>query len=166
MDNPQATPYEIGYLAGLIDGEGCIAIQKTSGNSFGINLKITNTDEHIIEKAQSIMLKIGVNPLIRDRVNTNNPQWRGWMEVYLTKKDNIKKVLEIVLPYLVGKYPRAIMMLRFIDKSIDREDAYWQMKAMNKKGESPETTREAPKGTSYDDCSGNWNGIINNVAVG
>lgn len=145
MDNTQATPYEIGYLAAMIDGEGCIAIQKSTATAYSINLKVTNTDEHIIHKVQSIMIKLGVNPLIRDRVNTNNPQWKGWMEVYLTKRENVKKILETVLPHLEGKRPRALMMLQFIDRTIDREEAFWKMKELNKKGKSSETTREAPQ---------------------
>lgn len=145
MDNKHATlsDLELGYLAAMIDGEGCIAIQY-SGNSFGVNLKVTNTDENIIEEIQRILMKLGVNPLIRERVNTDNPKWKGWMEVYLTKQSLIKKTLEAILPYLKGKRARAVMMLRFIDRTIDREEAYIHMKALNRKGEPSETTREAP----------------------
>ena len=151
MDNTQATPtdFDLGYLCGMIDGEGCIAIQK-NGNSYGVNLKVTNTDESNIEAVQTILLKLGVNPLIRDRINTGNPKWKGWMEVYLTKKSLIKKVLETILPHLKGKKARATIMLRFINNEIAREEAYWKMKDLNRKGQSPETIRETPDSLDED----------------
>lgn len=148
MDNKHATPEDLAYLAGLLDGEGCIAIQKcrVKGHlcNYGTNVKITNTDMNIIEKIQSILLSLGINPNIRVRGNENHPRWKSWIEVYLTKRANIKLFLENILPYLVGKKARAIIMLRFIDKQIDYEEAFNKMKVYNKKGGPSETTREAP----------------------
>lgn len=148
MDNEQATLVELGYLAGIMDGEGCIAIQqqKLAGGrtGYGVNVKFTNTDTNIIEKIQSIILKLGVNPLIRIRGNEDNPNWKPWFEVYLTKSQNIQVVLNAILPYLTGKRARAILMLRYIEKQVSREEAFTQMKTYNSKGKSSETTREAP----------------------
>ena len=148
MDNTHAMPEELGYLAGLMDGEGCIAIQQqklAKGKyAYGVNVKITNTDPNIIETIQSIYLKLGVNPLIRERSNQDVPQWKSWFEVYLTKQAHIKVVLEAILPYLRGKKSRAIIMLRYLDKQLEREDAFLQLRNANSKGKPSETTRETP----------------------
>jgi intein/homing endonuclease len=148
MDNQHATPTDLAYLAGLFDGEGCIRIQRQTlkGKHIGYacNVKITNSDPNIIERAQSIILTLGVNPLIRELDNTKNPQWKSWFDVYLTKQSSMRTVLDAILPYLVGKKARAIIMLRYIDKTIEREEAYLQLKELNHKGEPSETTREAP----------------------
>jgi len=155
VDNKQATPQEIAYVAGLMDGEGCIAIQsqKLANGKVGyaVNVKITNTDPNIIERIQSTYLKLGINPLIRERDNSKNPQWKNWFEVYLTKQSQIQRLLETLLPYLVGKRARATMMLRYITKQICKEEAFHEMKRMNAKGESSETTREAPSVTTDED---------------
>lgn len=155
MENEQATPAEIGYLAGLYDGEGCIAIQQQckNGKRFNVcvNVKITNSDMNIIEAVQSILLKLGVNPLIRERGNPENPNWKAWFEVYLTKRSHIKRVLEVVLPYLRGKRARAIVMLRFIDNHIDGDDAFMSMKELNRKGKSSEAIRETPMSLTLDE---------------
>ena len=131
-----------------MDGEGCIAIQqqRTNGRRYNVcvNVKFTNTDMNIIEQVQSIILKLGVNPLIRIRGNEDEPNWKPWFEVYLTKRSNIKIVLEAILPYLRGKRARAIVMLRYINKQIDNDDAFDTMKKLNARGKSSETTREAP----------------------
>jgi intein/homing endonuclease len=148
MDNTHAMPEEIAYLAGLIDGEGCIAIQKQQLKNnkvgYGVNVKITNTDSNMIEAIQDIYLKLGVNPLIRERGNPDQDNWKAWFEVYLTKQAHIKIVLEAILPYLRTKKARAQMMLRYINKEIDREVGFQFMKQSNSKGKPSETTRETP----------------------
>lgn len=155
MDNKHATPIDLAYLAGLFDGEGCIAIQKcrfkNGSMSYGVNVKVTNTDSNLIEKIQSIYLSLNINPLIRTHYRNQNNSWKDCFDIYLTKRDNIKILLEAILPYLVGKRARAILMLRFIAKEIDRETGFGEMKRLNQKGEPSETTREAPLGTSLVD---------------
>lgn len=148
MDNKHAMPEELGYLAGLMDGEGCIAIQshrQANGKMvYGNNVKITNTDANIIEAVQSIYLKLGVNPLVRERGNPDHPEWKAWFEVYLTKQSNIKTILEALLPFLRAKKARALIMLRYINKEIEREEGFALMKQANSKGKPSETTRETP----------------------
>lgn len=150
MDNTQETSIELtdlAYLAGLIDGEGCIAIQKSKQNgrpTYAINFKVTNSDPNIVDRVQSIMLGLGVNPYIREKNNQDRPEWKSWFDIYLTKGSNIQTVLRAVLPYLVGKRARAFIMLRYIDKMIDKEVAFQTMKTYNSKGGPSETTREAP----------------------
>lgn len=56
MDNKQATPIDLAYLAGLMDGEGCIMITKSKISNkpvYNCQVKITNTDVNLIEKIQS-----------------------------------------------------------------------------------------------------------------
>lgn len=147
MDNKHATPTDLAYLAGIVDGEGCIAIQKANWQGkwqYAVNMKVTNSDPNIIEHIQSIYLALNVNPLVREKNNQDKPQWKSWFDLYLTKQSAIKTVLEAILPYMIGKKARAIIMLRYIDKTIEREDAFQALKTLNHKGEPSETTRETP----------------------
>jgi hypothetical protein len=148
MDNKQATPTDLAYLAGIIDGEGWIGLQKRLDRrwvTYKPALRITNTDPNIINRVYEIWEGLGVSGHIYE--NTQDPSvsnGKTIMNLQLNKQSVIKTVIEAVIPFLVGKKARAIMLLRFLDKSVDREEAYQSIKAANKKGvgESSETTRE------------------------
>src|SRR5579863_6517286 len=69
MDNQQATDYELGWLAGILDGEGWIGFsitQKRSGTGGSVfaklEVRVNNTDKAIIDRTAEIMNKLGVNP--------------------------------------------------------------------------------------------------------
>ena len=113
-------------------------------------LRITNTDANIINRVYEIWESLGVSGHIYE--NTQDPSVSNGKQILnlqLNKQSVIKIVLEAVIPYLVGKKSRAIMLLRFLDKSVDREEAYEAIKIANRKGvskeESSETTREIPE---------------------
>jgi len=71
IGNQQVTQKEIGWLAGIVDGEGYLGLVwvwqyrgKKSDRRAQPQLHITNCDEMIILKCQMIMRKISLNPYI------------------------------------------------------------------------------------------------------
>lgn len=149
MDNKQATLVDLGYLAGIIDGEGWVGLQKRLQKrwiTYKPALRITNTNADIINRVYEIWEKIGVSGHIYENEQSPSvPNGKQIMNLQLNKGSDIQKVLEAVIPYLVGKKARAIMLLRYLTKTVDREEAYQEIKKANRKGveESSETTREA-----------------------
>lgn len=129
MGNQQATEAEIGWLAGIIDGEGRIGIamqNRSASRSVSVDLQVVNTDFALIEKVVSIMRKLSVNPHIRDRIhakatcNTNRI-------VSLRKFAHVKRVLDAVLPHLTGmKSEKAKIVLALIESRMmkTRADRY------------------------------------------
>lgn len=120
MGNQQATQIEIGWLAGIIDGEGYLGFQvyKTRNHhqSISTELSVVNTDEQIIIKAQKIMLKIGVNPYINmsSYKMKNKPTHKNTWKIVVHRLNTVLKVLEVVNPYLTGaKQDRAILVLEY-----------------------------------------------------
>lgn len=120
MGNQQATQIEIGWLAGIIDGEGYIGLQtyKTRNRhpSVSAEMFISNTDEKIILKAQKIIQKMGVNPYIR--VNNyklkNNPTHKIAWIVVVHRMNKLIRVLEVISPYLTGnKKERGELVLEY-----------------------------------------------------
>ena len=167
MDNKQATSIqndliytaELAYLAGIIDGEGWIGLQKRLQKrwiTYKPALRVTNTDANIINKVRQVWEVIGVDGHIyendQDPSVTNGKQI---MNIQLNKQTDILRVLLAVEPFLVGKRARAQMLIRFLTKSIDREEAYQFIRTANKKGlrESSETTREAPDSHLVEDMA-------------
>ena len=151
MDNKQATQTDLAYLAGIIDGEGWIGLQKRLQKrwiTYKPALRVTNTDANIINRVYEIWESIGVSGHIyENEVSPSVPNGKQIMNLQLNKRIDIQKVLEQVIPYLVGKKARAIMLVRYLTNTVDKEEAYEAMKSMNRKGVvvSSETTREAPE---------------------
>ena len=76
MGNQQATDAELGWLAGIIDGEGWLGVsletehwyregKNTRQQSIKVEIKVVNCDPEIVVKTAQIMQKLGVNPYIR-----------------------------------------------------------------------------------------------------
>lgn len=175
IDNQQETltQAEIGWLAGIIDGEGTIALNVRKKNWKGwkgvgvdLNLTIVNTDATIIEKAQEIIQKMGIEPYINERkpssiFNTYKGKGKTILSCTISAMSKIKKVLLCIIDHLVGdKKARANLILKFINKRQSSGKKYkkytkkdWQIvedfyklsggKAWDKIKESSQTIREA-----------------------
>lgn len=123
MDNPHVQESQLGYLAGIIDGEGTITIERSGNRRLngitGLQAKVNvaNTNWAIIEYVVGILKRLGVNPHIKSQpigygTRPRNKQcW--WVTVGgLTKT---AKVLNVIKPYLVGKRAQADLVLDFIN---------------------------------------------------
>jgi len=130
MGNQQATREEIGWLAGIIDGEGYLGFnynkdkRKKRGDYVFLTpcLHISNTDEEIVLKSRDIVRKLGVNPYIRATKATKQVR-KDQYRIQIHHMAKMKIILDIVLPYLTGiKKKRAELILEFIEL---RKSASW-----------------------------------------
>lgn len=143
---------KLAWLAGLWDGEGTITVFNTKRedgtNKLCPSLVLVNTSESIIAESVKILDEIGVSMHLFKR----KPERKEWKEAYqLTTRNmtSIKKLLETLMPYLIGKKAQAELTLRFINLRLNqRENGGWmkcqyseeeqslcdQLKALNKKG--------------------------------
>jgi hypothetical protein len=100
----------LAYLAGIIDGEGCICVcriknPKARNYSHTIVVTISNTNE-------ALMLWIGKiwgRPLRYEpgRSSNRKPQWRA----DATGQAAVK-IIEAILPYMIAKKPQAELALQ------------------------------------------------------
>jgi len=142
------TEKQISYIAGIIDGEGNISVnrQKQKGGkdwNYHIHVVITNTKIELLKYIQELT-KIGnIYQNVDDRPN-HNKSWR-W---YLTNNE-IKPFLEVIINDLMIKKKQAKLMLEFIDLkkhkanryytvpleiSIERELIWEELRELNRKG--------------------------------
>lgn len=123
MDNQQASSYEIGWLAGIIDGEGHIGLSRQNTKkcrSVRPDVQIVNCDYELIERVVSILNKMGINPYIRERYH-NKKEWRVNYIVTIGRFAHIKKLMDNIMECLVGeKRYRAELMMRLINKRITK----------------------------------------------
>jgi hypothetical protein len=94
------TPFELGWLCGLIEGEGCCRAQKTHGVYYPF-IAIRMTDEDIIERVAALIRKI---------IQTNArvieyPDTRGWQRTYCFQVhgNHVRPLLELILPHMGDK---------------------------------------------------------------
>lgn len=131
------------YLAGIIDGEGCLTIGAgNKGNVINYNsvVMVTSTSEKLVKWLQH---NFGGNYYQSGRDVPNCKPAFIWR--FLRKAD-IEKLLLAILPYLIIKREQAILLLEFVrlprllQDSALRTSMYQKMKVLNKRGADSVTT--------------------------
>lgn len=114
------TDLQKGWLAGIIDGEGCITIYKgsTKGHlAVRTDIRVESTDLPMIELCASLMgeavgrhLTIG-KPLMRP--SSTRPAWR----VQIHRKGELLQFLEFIASALVTKRREAELVIQYLRRS-------------------------------------------------
>ena len=137
----EVTPYEIGWLAGIIDGEGSLSFGKSKNKKsrFGFNyyngIHIVNSNHEMIDKCVDIINRIceGIDGshkmnkvLIHNKIynvnnfkQTSNNKYKDCFQVTLRNKDWTIKILETVIPYLTEKRKKSIALLQILKERIE-----------------------------------------------
>lgn len=129
----------IDYLAGFIDGEGCLGISKRKRRkpqhipNYFPYLSITNTNLELIT-----WLKKKLGGCVSIMKNKDNPNWKTSYGLYLDRGGTYK-ILKLIKDKLILKCRQANIMLFFMENrknllSVDRERLYLRMKKLNKRG--------------------------------
>lgn len=141
MDNQQGTvtQAELGWLAGILEGEGSLTmnVRKKSwkgwqGIGVDMTLSIANTDGAIIERARSILVRLtGAEPKIYEspataiyRENGEKYQNPGKTMLYCSvcRMAHILETLKQLTPHIVGeKAARARLITQYIERRIARK---------------------------------------------
>lgn len=105
----ELTEAEKAYLAGIIDGEGCITICKGARyENRVVTVAVAMNDREPLDLLFNIFGGCFVT------LRKNNPKWRdGWR--WAVKQRKAKVVLEAVLPYLRVKHRQVVLALEFIN---------------------------------------------------
>lgn len=103
----------IAWLAGIIDGEGCITIVKSGkGNKYLVPVvAIVNTNKAIITKICEILDIADISYCIRIKANGKN----NIQEIALRSSKRVSQTLKLVTPYLIGKSRQAAKVLAFCE---------------------------------------------------
>jgi len=122
------TERQIAWLAGIIDGEGCLAIckvrrPKDSRNGIGYYtmVSITNANLDIINTAEKIIAKIiGKNPAVYTP-RTYGEELRQCFRVILRARIDIVKLLSVIYSDLVGKRAQADLLIDFCMRRLNSQ---------------------------------------------
>jgi hypothetical protein len=127
MDNPQVTK-KLAWLAGIIDGEGTITIRR-NGRNGGHNRKgdwkimllrpeisIANTNPLLINACSEILKENEIGHNIQEIEGKENRK-TYWI-IHTAGFQRCKKMLDLIIEYLVGKLPQAELMNKFYETRI------------------------------------------------
>jgi len=142
-------PYDIGWLAGILDGEGSVVLVqhsevRSSDGRRGISprLLLAVADFSILQKYTSLLSELGI-PYGYVRQLPGGRRQHTIVQVWIANHEAIIKLLKLVLPYLTLKQRQAEFIVRFcewkmenserlcqrggpIDRSIqDKEQTWW-----------------------------------------
>ena len=106
------------WLAGFIDGEGCIYIAKTKnekvswGFSYTLRLEITQANKPVLEKIKN---RIGFGSNVWNKSILKNRKPNTWSEVYALKfsSNQAYEIIKNIYPYLVIKKKQASLAIEF-----------------------------------------------------
>lgn len=127
---------KFGYLAGIIDGEGCIAIgagKRETCINYNALVLVQNTSKVLIDWLQDNFG--GQVYLSKKETERTKAAWM-WR---ITRKRDIEILLLAVLPYLIVKREQAKILLNFVrlDPTMApevRRLAYGKLRALNSRG--------------------------------
>lgn len=135
MGNPQgtlnATDVEIGWLAGIVDGEGTIAFSVYKAPGYrDIRVKpqiiVTNTDKALIERVAQIYGRLGVGAHLQTRTSRHPTaftaaQYRPLHVANVSGFKRVARLLPIITPNLVtSKREKGEMVLRYINMRLKK----------------------------------------------
>jgi hypothetical protein len=130
------TNAEWAYLAGLIDGEGCLYAYVVNpsgerGQTFEAGLRVGMTDESVLAWAQA---NTGAGRL---RKQQRKERWKP-LHVWDLNLTDTARILPELLPYLQVKRRHAELILQFAGNKKDRETRFEivkEIRVLNKRGE-------------------------------
>lgn len=120
-DNQQERLCELSWLGGIIDGEGCISFKKNTGKCWKNRnerplypiVSVSNTDIMMINKIIEILERNQIAYYREDRKGRGNNS--NSSAIYIKGIKRVKRLLDLIIPYLVNKQHRAKLLYEFCE---------------------------------------------------
>ncbi len=130
---------ELAWLAGIIDGEGCFCIftnHRGNGSinpSISANLTITNSNCLLLNRCREILDALEIKYIYQDPKN-GHQRGRRVMRVKIQNYSSLQRLIELTLPYFVGKAEQAKLVLEFANLAGQRGKLHYDARTemMNK----------------------------------
>lgn len=109
LDNRRNITTKLAYIAGFIDGEGCIRIKKSnqSGNSYYVTLQVTNTDKRPLMTIKDIFKG---KVFFQEKKPLGKIIWQ-----YYSATSEAVDTLRVLVGFLVSKKKQAELAIKFHD---------------------------------------------------
>ena len=109
---------DLAWLAGIIDGEGCFSIYRVTRQDANFPspsacLTITNSNYLLLNRCKEILAALGIKYLYSDPKN-GHQRGRKVMRIRVKNYSSLRNLIELILPFLVGKAEQANVMFEFV----------------------------------------------------
>lgn len=127
------TEWQLAWLAGFIDGEGCLGIYERNGRA-DVLLRVTSTCLTVIDFIHTLTGVGSVFTATPGAKSLGSLPQKGWA---ITGWCQMRELMIELLPYLLVKAPQARMMLEFCNDKFSgnptHNDSYYykQTKVLN-----------------------------------
>lgn len=146
IDKQELTPMQASWLAGIVDGEGCISIwcEKRPGNRSGVRyraaLEVYNTNRDLIDAVRVMADGFVTIKSVAKPIKGHKECWKvSW------NRRAVPGMLKMLRPYLVAKREQADLVMAFCDEMENAPmrasqvhevlgEFHQQVKALNKRG--------------------------------
>lgn len=121
MDNQQERLFNIGWLVGIIDGEGCFTLRKkkySKGHSFFPTIQITNTNIKIIQKVKNILTDEGFTYYFYSRFNGKN---KPYYRIEISGLKRVKKFLDSSLHLFECRQKQANKLYQYVNLRLSKQ---------------------------------------------
>ncbi len=112
---------KLAYLAGIFDGEGSLYVLKRN-NRLKIVFDIGMTDKNTIETIYKWLTSSGFHPKFKplnykgtDKRGYDRTKWKKYYRVTLYWMQEIKKLLELILPLVINKQELCKLGIQYIN---------------------------------------------------
>lgn len=105
--------FEVGWLAGVLDGEGYLSLGVNSTKrTIYPSIKVASIDRKLIDKYIFLLKKLKI-PFSTYERNPKNKNWsRNW-SIDIRTAERCKRFIEVILPYLTTKKYNGEIVLKF-----------------------------------------------------
>lgn len=127
----KVTDFEVGWLAGLIDGDGTISVyvrqpsphHKSRAGAIIPHITITNCNPDLVECLHDLLNRIGVgHHIVWRKAERHYPSEGGHpikrrediAHISMHGMKRVEKALDVVGNFLIGKKPQALLVREFI----------------------------------------------------
>lgn len=121
MDNQQERLFDLGWLIGVIESEGSFTLCKSCRNKRGYRytplITMTNCDETMLDNYKRILSYLDIPFYVYKRryisgvVKSNRPV----IGIITRGYKRVKKMLDIITPFMVSKKEQAEILLDFVN---------------------------------------------------
>jgi hypothetical protein len=116
------TQFELGWLAGIIDGEGSITVCKR-GSTYVPTIKMSNTSKVLVEKYCDILDGLDITYKCYGIQKKGNRKYQ-W-EVCIDGRPRVYKAMSIVQHLLIAKQKQAVKVVEWIEsRGLDLRGSY------------------------------------------
>jgi hypothetical protein len=130
-DNPQARPVsdiDLGYVAGLLDGEGSIFVKGWIQRKSAIRIEpqislVANTNKAMMERAKDIYERLGLAFCVEEkhlkRKTSGGTMYQPVWQLKVRGLKRCKRALEVLSPYITAKTAQAKMLLAWCNRRLE-----------------------------------------------